>query len=60
MIKSHQSVYTLNEGPIWHILGFPGGSDQKNLPAMWETQIWFLGGKDPLEKGIATHSSILA
>ena len=23
-------------------------------------QIWFQGGKDPLEKGIATHSSILA
>ena len=32
----------------------------KNLPAMQETQIWFLGGKDPLEKEIATYSSILA
>ena len=32
----------------------------KNLPAMQETQVWFLGWEDPLEKGIATHSSILA
>ena len=28
-------------------------------PAMWETQIWSLGQEDPLEKGMATHSSIL-
>ena len=32
----------------------------KNLPAMQETQVWFLGWEDPLEKGMATHSSILA
>ena len=32
----------------------------KNLPAMQETQVWSLGQEDPLEKGIATHSSILA
>ena len=32
----------------------------KNLPAMRETQVWSLGGDDPLEKGMATHSSILA
>ena len=31
----------------------------KNLPAMWETWAWSLGGEDPLEKGMATHSSIL-
>ena len=31
-----------------------------NLPAMWETQIQSLGWEDPLEKGMATHSSILA
>ena len=31
----------------------------KNLPAMWETWVRFLGLEDPLEKGIATHSSIL-
>ena len=32
----------------------------KNLPAMWETWFWPLGLEDPLEKGMATHSSILA
>ena len=32
----------------------------KNLPAMWETQGQSLGWEDPLEKGIATHFSILA
>jgi len=32
----------------------------KNLPAMQETQIEFLDWEDPLEKGMATHSSILA
>ena len=32
----------------------------KNLPAMQETQVRFLGQEGPLEKGMATHSSILA
>ena len=32
----------------------------KNLPAMKETQFQSLGGEDPLEKGMATHSRILA
>ena len=32
----------------------------KNLPAMQETWVRFLGWEDPLEKGVATHSSILA
>ena len=32
----------------------------KNPPAMWETRVQSLGWKDPLEKGKATHSSILA
>ena len=32
----------------------------KNLPAMQETQVQSLGREDPLEKGMATHSSILA
>ena len=39
--------------------GFPVGSDN-NLPAMQETQVRSLGWEDPLEKGMATHSSILA
>ena len=32
----------------------------KNLPAMWETWVQSLDWEDPLEKGMATHSSILA
>ena len=32
----------------------------KNLPAMWETQVQSLDWEDPLEKGMETHSSILA
>ena len=32
----------------------------KNLPAVQETKFRSLGGDDPLEKGMATHSSILA
>ena len=32
----------------------------KNLPAMWETWVRSLSWKDLLEKGMATHSSILA
>ena len=32
----------------------------KRLPGMWETWVWSLGWKDPLEKEMATHSSILA
>ena len=43
--------------------GFPGGSGEKDLPAdqeLQETQVRSLGQEDPLEKGMATHSSILA
>ena len=32
----------------------------KNLLAIWKPQVWPLGQEDPLEKGMATHSSILA
>ena len=32
----------------------------KNLPAMWETLVRSLGLEDPMEKGMATHSSVLA
>ena len=32
----------------------------KNLPAMQETQVWYLGREDPLEKEMLTHSSLLA
>jgi hypothetical protein len=41
-------------------LGFPVVQLVKNLPAMQETWVRSLGWEDPLEKGKATHSSILA
>ena len=44
----------------WGLLGFSGGSDVRNLPAMEETWVWSLDQEDPLEKGMATHTSILA
>ena len=50
--------------PIPVFLGFPDGSDgkkkkKKNPPAMQETWFQSLDWEDPLEEGIATHSSIL-
>ena len=50
-------------GGLSYTLGFPGGSVVTNVPAMQElqvTRVQFLGGEDPLEDGMATHSSILA
>ena len=41
-------------------LGLPCSSRVKSSPAMQETTVWFLGQEDPLEKGMAIHSSILA
>ena len=41
-------------------MGFPSGSVAKNLPAKQEMQIQSLQWEDPLEKEMATHSSILA
>ena len=40
-------------------MGFPGSSVVKNLPAKQETRVQSLGQEGPLEKGMATHSSIL-
>ena len=40
--------------------GFPGGSAVKNPPAVPETQVRSLSQEDPLEEGMAAHSSILA
>ena len=40
--------------------GFPGTPVVKNLPTMQEARVQSLGWEDPLEEGIATHSSILA
>ena len=43
-----------------HPGGSLGGADGKPLPARWETRVPSLGPEDPLEKGMATHSSTLA
>ena len=42
------------------LMGFPGGSVVKNLPTMREIWVWSLDWEDPLEKEMATLSSILA
>ena len=42
------------------VLDFLGDSVVNNLPSVRETQVWSLGWEDPLEKEIATYSSILA
>ena len=41
-------------------LGFPCGSAGKESAAVWEAWVWSLSWENPLEKGKATHSSILA
>ena len=41
-------------------MGFPGGSDGKESACNAEDWVWSLGWEDLLEKGMATHSSILA
>ena len=41
-------------------MAFSGGSVVNNASAMQETQVWSLGWEDLLEKGMATHSSVLA
>ena len=44
---------------VWPLEIFPVAQMVKNLPAMPETWVWSLGPEDPLEKGMAIHSSIL-
>ena len=45
---------------VVYILDFPVAQMVKNLPAMQETQVWSMSQKDPLERGMAILSSILA
>jgi len=49
----------LSKPKAHHLKKYPGVSVVKNLP-MQETRVPSLGQEDPLEKGMATHSSILA
>ena len=62
----HMHVHTHTHS---HAKGFPGGASGKepiwaqtvkNPPALWETWVRSLGWEDPLEVGMATHSSIFA
>ena len=49
---------------IWYVfpnfVGFLVAQLVKNMPEMWETWVRSLGWEDPLEKGMGTHSRILA
>ena len=53
------SLNAINHLPV-KVGGFPTVRMVKNLPAMQETQVQFLGQEDPVEKEMTTHSSILA
>ena len=57
----------MNDSPLYWNITFvikhgasPVAQSVKNLPAMQEMRVQSLGGEDPLEKGMATHSSIHA
>ena len=52
--------WTREKLPTPVFLGFLVAQTVKNLPTMWETWVQSLGWKDPLEEGMAAHSSILA
>ena len=54
------AAVTVQSTGLGEFLGVPGGSDGKNPPAILKTQVWSLDQEDPLEKGMGTHSSILA
>ena len=58
---NHRHTHThthLSVIPIIHVVAFLVVQTVKNLPAMQETWIQSLGQEEPLEKGMATHSSI--
>ena len=58
--STHDVPSTVLYPLIISIMGFLGGSEVKNPLVMQETQVQSLGQEDPLEKEMATHSSILA
>ena len=57
MVMQHTSVFRLGELRLGVSLV---AQSEQNLPATQETWIQFLGQENPLEEGMATHSSILA
>ena len=60
-IRSWPLSHTLGfQDMLRNITGFLSGSAVKKLPVMQETRVRSLGEEDPLQKGVVTHSSILA
>ena len=60
-LEAHLVIYFLPYLKWWFlVLSFFVTHTVNNLSAMWETWLRPLGGEDPLEKGMATHSSVLA
>ena len=60
---THRATYRTQEMALLTITGlldFPGGSDGKESACSGEAWVWSLGWEDPLEKEMATHSSILS
>ena len=64
-MEKGESSYTVGGNVNWYShygnrYGCPGGSTVKNPPAMQKIWVQSLGWEDPLEKEMATHSSIFA
>ena len=57
ILLTQRSVEWASDSPMWASLI---AQLVNHLPTMQETWVRFLGQKDPLEKGMATHSNILA
>ena len=57
--KYFLTIYSIGY-PLQHFRASFVAQMVKNPPSMWETWVGYLGWQDPLEKGKATHSSILA
>ena len=61
MIMLPKSTYSFSTITIkLPMVFFPEAQTVKNLPTVQETGVQFLGWEDPLKKGMASHSSILA
>ena len=57
--KSEKNVKSKNKKKHMKVWKFLVAQMVKNLPAMRETQVWFLGQEDPLKKGIVTPPVVL-
>ena len=58
--KTHAAEGASNNDLLHELMASLVAQMVKNLPAMQETRVQSLGCEDPLEKGVATHSGILA